>query len=110
MVSMFATGKLIYLAIVIFCAGDLLSALLFKKAFRENAALRFALAYGLGVGTVTLLLFYLSCAGVRLTFGNVVLFTLPVIPLCLYYCLMKYPVASACMRAEEKISAVYTGV
>ncbi len=63
MVNMFVTGKLIYIAIVVFCAGDLLSALLFKKAFRENAALRFSLAYGLGVGTVTMLLLYLSCAG-----------------------------------------------
>ncbi|GEM_PF-6719637 len=99
---MSAICKLSYLGLVFFCAGDLLGALLFKKAFRENAALRFALAYGLGAGTVTLLLFYLSCAGMPLTFGTVALCTAPVIPLCLYYCFMKYPVAFAGMRAGEK--------
>jgi hypothetical protein len=102
MVNMFVTGKLIYIAILIFCAGDLLNALLFKTTFRENGALRFALAYGLGVGMVTLLMFYFSCAGVGLTFVSVVLFTMPVIPLCLYYCLIRYPVASACMRFPQK--------
>jgi multidrug transporter EmrE-like cation transporter len=71
---------------IIFIIGDSTNFIMFKEKFKRPWALRVSLAYGLGTGTLGLLLFYLCLAGLKLTLSTILLISLPFAGIFMYQC------------------------
>lgn len=70
---MIPTFKFIFLIVSFFVIGDVVLRLGLRMKFYKNITARVSLAYGVGVGTLTLLIFYISYLGGTLRFRNIVL-------------------------------------
>ena len=73
MISFF---KCCYLIVAIFISGDVINSICFKDKFKGSLSLRFSIAYGLGTGTLGLLMFYISYLGGSINFRNILLLSL----------------------------------
>ena len=82
--------KLLYLLLAVFVTGDVVNTLLFKKDFKKHLSLRAVLSYGLGTGTLTLLMFYFSFLGGDLSFRNIVFISFGFFLLFGYYCIADF--------------------
>jgi len=81
MVSLF---KYCYLIVAIFVCGDVVNSICFKDKSKSSLPLRFSIAYGLGTGTLGLLIFYLSYLGGTINFKNAFFLSLPFIAYFIY--------------------------
>lgn len=72
---------------IIFLIGDSTNSLIFQERFKRPWAARISLAYGLGTGTLGLLLFYLCYAGLPATLGTILVIFLPFAGIFTYTCL-----------------------
>jgi len=76
--------KVCWLVGSLFFMGDALHSIIAGKTGREDVFFRISLAYGLGTGTLCLLMFYLSLCGAKIGFTTIVFVSLPFLVLFLY--------------------------
>jgi hypothetical protein len=75
---------------IIFIIGDSTNSLIFKEKFKRPLALRLSLAYGLGTGTLGLMLFYLCYAGLKPTMSTIFFIFLPCAGFFMYQCIRRF--------------------